>query len=55
MNLTLKDRYALSYLNYWCNKQLMDRQIAKVCCFGSGYVGTPTMAVMALNNPAVKV
>lgn len=27
----------------------------KVACCGSGYVGTPTMAVLALNNPSVQV
>lgn len=33
----------------------MLRQIMKVACCGSGYVGTPTMAVLALNNPSVQV
>lgn len=27
----------------------------KICCIGAGYVGGPTMAVIALKNPAVKV
>lgn len=27
----------------------------KICCLGAGYVGGPTMAVMALNAPKVKV
>merc|ERR1712087_643385 len=28
---------------------------AKICCLGAGYVGGPTMAVIALKNPDIKV
>ena len=28
---------------------------AKICCLGAGYVGGPTMAVMALKCPDIKV
>jgi hypothetical protein len=29
--------------------------ISKICCIGAGYVGGPTMAVMALMCPDIKV
>ena len=29
--------------------------IRNICCIGAGYVGGPTMAVLADNNPDVKV
>ena len=29
--------------------------IKKICCLGAGYVGTPTMAVIALKSPNLKV
>lgn len=32
----------------------MDR-IKSICCIGAGYVGGPTMAVIALKNPQIKV
>ena len=30
-------------------------QIKKICCIGAGYVGGPTMAVIALKCPDIKV
>ena len=30
-------------------------QIKNICCIGAGYVGGPTMAVIALKNPGIKV
>lgn len=30
-------------------------KITKICCIGAGYVGGPTMAVIAKNNPNIKV
>lgn len=30
-------------------------KIKNICCIGAGYVGGPTMAVIALNNPHIKV
>lgn len=30
-------------------------KISKICCIGAGYVGGPTMAVIAKNNPHIKV
>ena len=30
-------------------------KIKNICCIGAGYVGGPTMAVLALNNPHIKV
>ena len=30
-------------------------EITKICCIGAGYVGGPTMAVIAKNNPDIKV
>ena len=30
-------------------------KITKICCIGAGYVGGPTMAVIAKNNPDIKV
>jgi len=30
-------------------------KITKICCIGAGYVGGPTMAVIALKNPTIKV
>jgi len=32
----------------------MYKEIKKICCIGAGYVGGPTMAVMAANNPDIK-
>jgi len=29
--------------------------IKNICCIGAGYVGGPTMAVIALKNPNIKV
>ena len=29
--------------------------IKKICCIGAGYVGTPTMAVIALKCPDVDI
>merc|ERR1719486_1282135 len=34
---------------------LEDPMPPKICCLGAGYVGGPTMAVMALKCPDVKV
>src|SRR5699024_10741437 len=31
------------------------KEIKKIACIGAGYVGGPTMAVVAQNNPAVQV
>ena len=30
-------------------------KIKKICCIGAGYVGGPTMAVIALKCPEIKV
>ena len=30
-------------------------KITNICCIGAGYVGGPTMAVMALKCPEIKV
>src|SRR5690606_23286643 len=30
-------------------------EIKNICCIGAGYVGGPTMAVLANNNPDIKV
>lgn len=30
-------------------------KINSICCIGAGYVGGPTMAVIAKNNPDIKV
>jgi len=30
-------------------------QIKNICCIGAGYVGGPTMAVIALKNPGIRV
>ena len=30
-------------------------QIKNICCIGAGYVGGPTMAVIAQKNPNIKV
>jgi len=30
-------------------------KITKICCIGAGYVGGPTMAVIAKQNPNIKV
>jgi UDPglucose 6-dehydrogenase len=27
----------------------------KICCMGAGYVGGPTMAIIALKSPRIKV
>ena len=29
--------------------------IRKICCIGAGYVGTPTMAVIALKCPNIEI
>ena len=31
------------------------RKMVKICCLGAGYVGGPTMAVIALKCPAIEV
>ncbi len=33
----------------------MDIPIKKICCIGAGYVGGPTMAVISLNCPDIKI
>ena len=30
-------------------------KIRKICCIGAGYVGGPTMSVIAQKNPDIKV
>jgi UDPglucose 6-dehydrogenase len=30
-------------------------KISKICCIGAGYVGGPTMSVMALKCPDIQV
>ena len=30
-------------------------QVKNICCIGAGYVGGPTMAVMAEKNPDIKI
>jgi len=37
------------------NNKLRHMKITKICCIGAGYVGGPTMAVIAKNNPNIKV
>ena len=34
---------------------MKNRKISNICCIGAGYVGGPTMAVLADNNPYLKV
>jgi len=34
---------------------LNNKKITSICCIGAGYVGGPTMAVMAQKNPDIKV
>ncbi|OHX64951.1 nucleotide sugar dehydrogenase [Flammeovirga pacifica] len=31
------------------------KEIKNICCIGAGYVGGPTMAIIALKNPGIKV
>ena len=31
------------------------KKIKKICCIGAGYVGGPTMAVIALKCPEIKI
>ena len=31
------------------------KEIKNICCIGAGYVGGPTMAVIAQKNPQIKV
>jgi len=31
------------------------KKIKTICCIGAGYVGGPTMAVLALNCPEIRV
>ena len=33
----------------------MKREIKNICCIGAGYVGGPTMAVIADNCPSLKI
>ena len=33
----------------------MSKKIKNICCIGGGYVGGPTMAVIAQKNPDIKV
>src|SRR5690606_16305634 len=33
----------------------MNKKITKICCIGAGYVGGPTMAVIAQKCPDIKV
>ena len=30
-------------------------EIKKICCIGAGYVGGPTMAIIAQKNPQIKI
>ena len=30
-------------------------EVKNICCIGAGYVGGPTMAVIALKNPGIRV
>ena len=30
-------------------------EVKKICCIGAGYVGGPTMAVIASKSPGIKV
>ena len=39
--------------NLWTNKNFM--KITNICCIGAGYVGGPTMAVIAQKCPNIKV
>mgnify|MGYP001292689417 CR=1 FL=1 len=34
---------------------MVNKVIKNICCIGAGYVGGPTMAVFALNNPNLKI
>ena len=34
---------------------MIAKKIKNICCIGAGYVGGPTMAVIALKNPDIKV
>jgi len=37
------------------NKELMAKEIKKICCIGAGYVGGPTMSVVAQQCPDIQV
>ena len=36
-------------------KMKKNNKIKSICCIGAGYVGGPTMAVIAKYNPKIKV
>ena len=36
-------------------ENLKDKKITSICCIGAGYVGGPTMSVIAQKNPDIKV
>ena len=36
-------------------EDLKEKKITSICCIGAGYVGGPTMSVIAQKNPDIKV
>ncbi|KAJ0575659.1 putative UDP-glucose 6-dehydrogenase [Helianthus annuus] len=40
--------YIHKFFKIWCVLKMV-----KICCIGAGYVGGPTMAVIALKCPAI--
>ena len=40
---------------YFCTPKVKKMTIKNICCIGAGYVGGPTMAVIAQKCPHIKV
>ena len=41
--------------NTFKTQDLKHKKITSICCIGAGYVGGPTMSVIAQKNPDIKV
>ncbi|TGO63142.1 hypothetical protein BCON_0015g00710 [Botryotinia convoluta] len=50
--LSLDD--GIAFENSLKNENSMHRLVQNVCCVGAGYVGGPTAAILALQNPQIK-
>ena len=54
MNYSLRTFRIPNFLFFFVNCQ-QSHYTLKICCMGAGYVGGPTMAVIAANCPHIKV
>ena len=47
--------YSYINLNFFVSELYFNKSKLRICCIGAGYVGGPTMAVIASNCPEIEI